>query len=135
MYKQVIAFFNVDNDFFKCVLGIVLIYIAQTLFKISKSRHENDFSWQKLFDGILNYAIYFLGVVVLFFAGEIFPNAKIIIFNNEMTLVDALTLLALVLFIKQSTKALKNIMDNFQLTDKDIQIINDKEATFKGDEG
>lgn len=131
MYRQVIAFFDFRNDFFKCVIGIILIYLAQTLFKISKTRHDNDFSWKKLLDGMLNYAIYFAGIIVLFFAGEIFPNAKITIFNNELNLVDALTLLALVLFIKQSTKALRNIMENFELTDKDIEAVNDQHAQFE----
>lgn len=130
MYRQVIAFFTVENDFFTYVLVIIGIYIAQTLFKISATRKEGTFDWSKLLNGLIDYAIYFCGIIVVFFSGQLVPNAEIIpIGEKTLTINDALIAIAYMLMVAQSIKCFKNIRDTFNV--KDDEIVNDQNAKFE----
>ena len=132
MYKQAISFFNVENEFFTYVLVIIGIYIAQTFFKISAVRKEGTFSFKELFDGMIDYAIYFLGIMVFFFSGMLIPKAQIIPLSDKyLTIDDALTAMAYALIIIQSVKCFKNIKETFNVSDEQI-VVNDKEASFRG---
>ena len=132
MYKQAIAFFNVENEFFTYVLVIIGIYIAQTFFKISATRKEGTFDWKKLIDGLIDYAIYFVGILVFFFSGMLIPKAQINPLSDKyLTIDDALTAMAYALIIIQSVKCFKNIKETFQVSDEQI-VVNDKEASFRG---
>ena len=75
MQKQITNFFTTDNKFFTYVLVIIGIYVAQTLFKISKCRKDGTFDWKLLINGLIDYAIYFCGVIVVQ-AIKCFKNIK-----------------------------------------------------------
>ena len=109
------------NEFLRYVLVIVLIYLAQTLFKISATRKQGTFDWKELFNGMFDYAIYFLGVLVFFYAGTLIPDMQLIkIGETAYNITDALTLIAIALIGIQSAKAFKNIKETFELKDEDI---------------
>ena len=133
MIKLIDKFFRVDNEFFTYVLVLVGIYFAQTCFKISACRKDGTFSFKELFNGMIDYAIYFVGVVIFFFAGSLIPQAQIIpLADKYMTVDDALTALAYGLMIIQAVKCFKNIKDTFKITDEALkeaqsQLINKKE--------
>ena len=128
------SFFTVDNEFFTYVIVIIGIYIAQTLFKISATRKEGTFDWKLLINGIIDYAIYFCGILMFFFAGQLIPNAEIIpIGEKVLTINDALIAIAYTLMVAQSIKCFKNIRDTFSIEDKQITV-NDNNAFF-GDQG
>jgi len=128
----VTSFFTIENEFFTYVLVIIGIYIAQTFFKISACRKDGTFSFKELFDGMIDYAIYFLGILVFFFSGMLIPKAQIIPLSDKyLTIDDALTAMAYALIIIQSAKCFKNIKETFNIKDEEITV-NDKEASFKG---
>ena len=132
MLKLTTSFFTVDNQFFKYILVIVAIYVAQTLFKISATRQKGEFDWKKLINGTIDYVIYFAGIIVFFFGGSIIPDVKILEVNGQSySIPDALNLFALALIIIQATKCFKNIKETFEIKDEDLTV-NDKEAFFKG---
>ena len=85
---------------------------------------------------MVSYAIYFVGVILLFFSGELMPDMKFSIFGNEMTLKDGMTLLAFILFAMQVKKALNNIIETFKIKEEDAKQldVNDAKAYF-GDQG
>lgn len=131
MQKQIIQFFTVENKFFTYVLVIIGIYIAQTLFKISSTRKDGTFDWQKLLNGIIDYAIYFCGVLVIFFSGQLVPDVEIIpIGDKVLTINDALIAIAYTLMVAQSIKCFKNIKETFDVKDKDIPVVNDNKAVI-----
>lgn len=135
MYRKIVAFLTVENQFFTYVLVIIGIYIAQTLFKISATRKDGTFDWNKLLNGLIDYAIYFLGIIVVFFSGQLVPDAEIIpIGEKALTINDALIAIAYTLMVAQSIKCFKNIRDTFNVKDDDLPI-NDKEAKLVGDDG
>ena len=123
------------KTFLTYVSVIVLIYIAQTLFKISSTRKDGTFDFKKLIDGIIDYAIYFVGIMVFFFAGCLIPDFKIIPINgNNFSITDGLTLIAVALIGIQSVKCFKNIKETFNVKDSDIKGNND-ELTGYGNNG
>lgn len=135
MYRKIMAFLTVENQFFTYVLVIIGIYIAQTLFKISATRKDGTFDWNKLLNGLIDYAIYFLGIIVVFFSGQLVPDAEIIpIGEKTLTINDALIAIAYTLMVAQSIKCFKNIRDTFNVKDDDLPV-NDKEAKLVGDDG
>ncbi len=112
-------------SFMNYVKVIVLIYVAQTLFKISATRKDGTFDWKKLLYGIFDYSIYFLGILAFFYAGTLIPNAEILpIGNKKLTITDALESIAYVLIAIQSAKAFKNIKDTFNVKDEDVSVNN-----------
>lgn len=134
MQKQIIQFFTVENKFFTYVLVIIGIYIAQTLFKISSTRKDGTFDWKILLNGIIDYAIYFCGVLVVFFSGQLVPDVEIIPIGEKiLTINDALIAIAYTLMVAQSIKCFRNIRETFSIEEKQI-IVNDKDAYF-GDQG
>ena len=137
MDKLINVFFSVENDFFRYVLVIIGVYVAQTLFKISKVRKDGTFDWRELINGILDYAIYFVGVLIFFFAGMLIKDVKIIPLQDKyLTVDDALTLLAYVLMTAQCLKCFRNIKETFDIHDEQLKEINDKLATIPvGKEG
>ena len=130
MLKLLTDYFTTANSFYRCACAIIVVYLAQLTFKISKTWHDKTFDWKKLIDGIISYAMYFVGVIFLFFAGELMPDMKFSFFGNEMTLKDGLTLLAFILFAMQVKNALNNIIETFKIKKEDAEGIevNDKEA-------
>ena len=123
------------KTFLTYVSVIVLIYIAQTLFKISSTRKDGTFDFKKLIDGIIDYAIYFVGIMVFFFAGCLIPDFKTIPINgNSFSITDGLTLIAVALIGIQSVKCFKNIKETFSVKDSDIKGNND-ELTGYGNNG
>ena len=137
MLKLITNYFTTANPFYKCALAIIIVYLAQLLFKVSKTWHDKTFDWQKLVDGMASYAIYFVGVILLFFSGELMPDMKFSIFGNEMTLKDGMTLLAFILFAMQVKKALNNIIETFKIKEEDakeVKDINDKDAFIPANE-
>ena len=136
MYRKIVAFLTVENQFFTYVLVIIGIYIAQTLFKISATRKDGTFDWNKLLNGLIDYAIYFLGIIVVFFSGQLVPDAEIIpIGEKTLTINDALIAIAYTLMVAQSIKCFKNIRDTFKVTDEKIIEVNDPEAKIVGEDG
>lgn len=136
MLKLLNNYFTTANPFYKCAIAIIIVYAAQLLFKISKTWHDGTFDWRKLVDGMVSYAIYFVGVILLFFSGELMPDMKFSIFGNEMTLKDGMTLLAFILFAMQVKKALNNIIETFKIKEEDVKQldVNDAKAYF-GEQG
>lgn len=109
------------NQFFTYVLVLVGIYIAQTLFKIATTRKDGTFDFHKLISGIIDYAIYFCGIMVLFYAGSLISDTQIIpIGDKTYTITDALTALAYALIVMQAKKCFDNIKETFQVTDDDV---------------
>ena len=95
MNKQLIAFFTEEESFFRYVLVIIGIYFAQTFFKVSACRRQGNFSFNELVNGMVDHFIYFVGIVIFFFAGTLIPNENIITFaDKSYNITDALTLLA-----------------------------------------
>ena len=128
MQKQITNFFTTDNKFFTYVLVIIGIYVAQTLFKISKCRKDGTFDWKLLINGLIDYAIYFCGVIVVFFSGQLVPDVEIIpIGEKTLTINDALIAIAYTLMVAQSIKCFKNIKETFEVKDADINT-NDRNA-------
>ena len=126
----VTSFFAVENEFFTYVLVIIGIYIAQTFFKVSATRKDGTFDWKKLVNGLIDYAIYFVGIMVFFFSGMLIPKAQIIpLADKYLTIDDALTAMAYALIIIQSAKCFKNIKETFDIKDEDIEV-NDRSASF-----
>lgn len=122
-----------DNIFFKYVQVLIAIYVAQTFFKISTVRKTGEFDWKELVFGILDYALYFIGVLILFYGGSLIPEVAIIPMGDKtLTITDALTLLAYVLIVMQAKKCIDNIRETFGIDDdviKEIQsqVVNKKE--------
>ena len=122
-----------DNIFFKYVQVLIAIYVAQTFFKISTVRKTGEFDWKELLFGILDYALYFIGVLILFYGGSLIPEVAIIPMGDKtLTITDALTLLAYVLIVMQAKKCIDNIRETFGIDDdviKEIQsqVVNKKE--------
>lgn len=130
MLKQINGFFCIENKFFTYILVIIGIYIAQTLFKISSTRKDGTFDWKVLLNGLIDYAIYFCGVIVVFFSGQLVPDVEIIpIGEKTLTINDALIAIAYTLMVAQSIKCFKNIRETFGVKDEDITV-NDKDAHF-----
>lgn len=121
MLKLASKFFDISNPFFQYACGIVIVYLAQVFFKLSKTWHDKSFDWKKLFDGTVSYALYFIGVILLFFAGVFVPDMKFTFLGNELTLQAGLTLLALCLFAAQVKKAISNIIETFKITDDNVK--------------
>lgn len=123
MLKQASEFFSVDNIFFNYILCLIGIYLAQTAFKISKCRKDGTFDWKKLISGMFDYALYFLGIIIFFYAGSFLPPEKTVITfdGKNYNIPDALTMLIWVLILLQAGKCFKNIKDTFNITDEDIQ--------------
>lgn len=132
MYKQLTEFFTIKNEFFTYVIVIIGIYIAQTFFKVSATRKDGTFSFKTLVDGIIDYAIYFGGILIFFFSGMLIPKAQIIpLADKYLTIDDALTAMAYALIIIQSAKCFKNIKETFNIKDEEI-VVNDHSATLRG---
>lgn len=117
------------DKFFTYVLVLVGIYVAQTLFKIATTRKDGTFDFRTLINGIIDYAIYFCGILVLFYAGSLISDIQIIpIGDKNYTITDALTMLAYALIVMQAKKCFDNIKETFQVSDDevvDITQIND----------
>lgn len=126
MLKQMSEFFSADNVFFKYILAIIGIYLAQTAFKISKCRKDGTFSWKELLNGMFDYAIYFIGIIIFFFAGSFLPADKTTITfdGKNYNIPDALTMLMWALIVLQSAKCFKNIQETFNIKDEDIKSTN-----------
>ena len=108
------------------------MYIGQTFFKLSKCHDKGTFSWKKLLNGLYSYSLYFMGIIVVFFAGQLIPDLKLIPLGKDtLTVEQTLTLLAYYLMARQSVKCFNNIKDTFNIKDEDIAV-NDKEASFRG---
>ncbi len=121
MQKQLITDFFTESTFFRYVLVIIGIYLAQTFFKVSKSRADGSFSFKELVAGLLDYVLYFCGIIVFFLAGCLIPDVQIISINGkEYTITDALTAIAYALIVLQSVKCFKNIKDTFNVSDDDL---------------
>jgi len=113
------------QQFLIYVLVIVLIYLAQTFFKISATRRQGTFDWKELIFGIFDYAIYFVGVLMFFYAGTLIPDMQLIaVGDKSYNITDALTLIAVALIGIQSAKAFKNIRETFAVKDEDIKTNN-----------
>jgi len=111
------------EQFLKYVLVLVGIYIAQTLFKVATTRKDGSFDFKKLINGVIDYAIYFCGILVLFYAGSLISDIQIIpIGDKTYTITDALTALAYALIVMQSKKCFDNIKETFKVSDDDIDI-------------
>ena len=124
MLKQLNNFFCPDCEFFTYVLVIIGIYIAQTLFKVSKVRKTGEFDWKKLVDGIIDYALYFAGLLVFFFVGTLIPDKQIINFDGKSyTITSLLTLFAYILMVAQAKKCFDNIMATFDITPESVRSI------------
>lgn len=122
MLKQINAFFCPDNDFFTYVLVIIGIYIAQTFFKVSKVRKTGEFDWQELINGIIDYGLYFIGLIIFFFAGTLIPDKQIINFDGKSyTITSLLTILAYLLMVAQAKKCFDNIIATFDIKKEDIK--------------
>lgn len=118
------------EKFITYVTVIVLIYLAQLLFKVSATRKDGTFSFKELINGAIDYGIYFLGILVFFYAGSLIPEEHIItIADRQYTITDALTMIAYTLIVIQSIKAFKNIKDTFEIAEDVIQT-NDHDASF-----
>ena len=135
MLKKINLFFTEDNEFFIYVLVIIGIYLAQTAFKVAKCRKDGTFDWKELLNGMIDYAIYFIGILIFFFAGTLIPDKQIINFDGKSyTITSLLTIFAYILMVAQAMKMFKNIQETFNIaTDKPLEV-NDKEAFF-GDQG
>ena len=121
MNKQLIAFFTEETSIFRYVLVIIGIYFAQTFFKVSACRRQGNFSFNELVNGMVDHFIYFVGIVIFFFAGTLIPNENIITFaDKSYNITDALTLLAYVLMARQAYKCFQNIQEKFEVSDDDI---------------
>lgn len=122
MLKQASEFFSVDNIFFNYILCLIGIYLAQTAFKISKCRKDGTFDWRKLISGMFDYALYFLGIIIFFYAGSFLPPEKTVITfdGKNYNIPDALTMLIWVLILLQAGKCFKNIQATFNIKDEDI---------------
>ena len=137
MLKKINLFFTEDNKFFIYVLVIVGTYLAQTAFKVAKCRKDGTFDWKKLLDGMIDYSIYFLGILIFFFSGTLIPNEQFIVFEGKQyNITSILTIFAYALMVAQAVKMLKNIKETFAIEpDKPIEI-NDLNATIPvGKEG
>ena len=123
MEKLAMSFFTVENEFFKYVLVIVGTYVAQTFFKVSATRKDGTFDWKKLINGIIDYAIYFAGILIFFFAGLLIQDMKIIPLGDKtLTIDDALTAIAYTLMVAQALKCFKNIRETFGIKEEDIDL-------------
>ena len=112
---------EIFEEFLTYVVVLVCIYVAQTGFKIASTRRQGTFDWKELLNGIIDYAIYFLGVMAFFFGGTLIPDKQIIIVNDKnLTIVDALTMVAYTLIVAQSAKMFKNILETFKVKEEDI---------------
>jgi hypothetical protein len=111
------------EQFIKYVLVLVGIYVAQTLFKVATTRKDGTFDLRKLINGTIDYAIYFCGIMVMFYAGSLISDIQIIpIGDKTYTITDALTALAYALIVMQSKKCFDNIKETFKVSDDDIDI-------------
>ena len=136
MLKKINLFFTEDNEFFIYVLVIIGIYMAQTAFKVAKCRKDGTFDWKELLNGIIDYAIYFLGLIIFFFSGTLIPDKQIINFDGKSYTINALlTIFAYILMVAQATKMFRNIQETFNIEpEKQIEEVNDKNAYF-GEQG
>lgn len=123
MEKLAMSFFTVENEFFKYVLVIVGTYVAQTFFKVSATRKDGTFDWKKLINGIIDYVIYFAGILIFFFAGLLIQDVKIIPLGDKtLTIDDALTAIAYTLMVAQALKCFKNIRETFGIKEEEIDL-------------
>ena len=136
MLKKINLFFTEDNEFFVYVLVIIGIYMAQTAFKVAKCRKDGTFDWKELLNGIIDYAIYFLGLIIFFFSGTLIPDKQIINFDGKSyTITALLTIFAYVLMVAQASKMFRNIQETFNIQpEKKIEEVNDQNAYF-GEQG
>lgn len=123
MLKQASEFFSENNIFFKYILALIGIYLAQTAFKISKCRQDGSFDWHKLINGMVTYALYFIGIIIFFFAGSFLPNDKAVITFDGKTynIPDALTMLIWALILLQAGKCFRNIQATFDIKETDLK--------------
>ena len=111
-----------DNIFFTYIQVLIAIYIAQTLFKISKVRSTGEFSWNELLNGLSDYGFYFAGILVFFYGGSLIPDVAIIPMGDKtLNITDALTLMAYALIIIQAKKCIDNIRETFEIDDDAIK--------------
>ena len=116
---------EIFEQFMIYVLVLVCIYMAQTLFKIASTRKQGTFDWKTLLSGIFDYSIYFLGILLFFFAGTLIPEMQLIkIDDKPYNITDALTLIAVALIGIQSAKAFKNIKETFDVKEVQKETVN-----------
>lgn len=121
MLKQVESFFCLKNEFFTYILVLIGIYIAQTFFKISKVRKTGEFDWKELVNGIIDYALYFVGIIVFFFAGTLIPDKEMISFEDKTySITSLLTVIMYGLIVAQASKCFKNIMETFNIKKENL---------------
>ena len=111
------------REFLIRIAAIALVYVAQTCFKVKQTRKNNSFDWKELWQGLIDNLIYFAGALALFSSGLLLPDIKVAMITNPETgsiiqlgTIDMMMLLAMALYIKQSTKAFNNIQSTFELT-------------------
>ena len=113
------------KEFITYVIVLVCIYTAQTGFKIASTWKQGTFDWRELIEGVLQYAIYFLSVLVFFYAGTLIPDKQIIIVNDKyLTITDALTMVAYTLIVVQSAKMFRNILETFKVKEEELKVNN-----------
>ena len=103
--------------------------MAQTAFKVAKCRKDGTFDWKELLNGIIDYAIYFLGLIIFFFSGTLIPDKQIINFDGKSyTITALLTIFAYILMVAQAAKMFRNIQETFNIEPEKQIEVNDKEA-------
>ena len=131
MLKKINLFFTEDNEFFIYIIVIVGIYIAQTFFKVAKCRKDGTCDWKILLDGIFDYSLYFIGLIVFFFSGTLIPDKQIINFDGKSyTITSLLTMFAYLLLVAQAYKMFRNISETFNIAPEKKLEVNDKDAFF-----
>ena len=99
-------------------------------------KKDGTFDWKELLNGIIDYAIYFLGLIIFFFSGTLIPDKQIINFDGKSyTITALLTIFAYVLMVAQASKMFRNIQETFNIQpEKKIEEVNDQNAYF-GEQG
>ena len=70
---------------------------------------------------MIDYALYFVGIVIFFFAGELIPNENVITFDGKQyTITNMLTMIMWALIVLQAGKCFNNIKETFSLSEDDI---------------
>ena len=112
------------ETFIKYIIVLIGIYIAQTTFKIASTRADGSFDFSKLLNGMLDYAIYFVGIFIFFYVGSLINDVEIVpLGDKKLTIDDALTMLMYGLILIQSKKCFDNIKETFKITDDQIPVV------------
>lgn len=107
------------DKFIQYVLVIALLMLANTIFKSAEVIIKREFDFKKFFLGLLKYLLILVGVFMVYYAGTLVPNIKIL---DDTTILDMINILEMGLIVKYGVACYENLKAIFELKDEELSL-------------